>query len=48
MANPQETGLVLMGFSIAAFLGTNSERLPAATFFRVLLLCVVGAVRFMR
>lgn len=48
MSDPRMTGLILMGVSITAFLGTNSGTLPAVTFFPALLLFLIGAFKFMR
>ena len=48
MSDPRITGLALMGLAIAAFLGTTTEALPAATFFPALLLFGVGAIKFMK
>ena len=48
MSDPRMTGLILMGLSVGAFVGTNSGALPAVTFFPALLLFVIGAFKFMR
>lgn len=48
MSNPRMTGLMLMGVSIAAFLGTTSEQLPSETFFPALILFLIGAFKFLR
>jgi hypothetical protein len=42
------TGLLLMAISIAAFVGTTSDKLPPMTFFPALVLFGAGALKFMR
>ena len=48
MSDPRVTGLLLMSISIAAFIGTTSNRLPSITFFPALILFGAGAIKFMR
>lgn len=48
MSDSRTTGLMLMGISIAAFLGTTSNSLPSATFFPALALFALGAFKFMK
>ena len=48
MSDPRISGLILMGVSVAAFMGTTTEALPAITFFPALLLFCVGAFKFVR
>jgi hypothetical protein len=48
MSDPRFSGLLLMGVSIAAFLGTTTEALPPMTFFPALLLFCIGAFKFIR
>ena len=48
MSDPRISGLLLMGVSIAAFLGTTTEALPPMTFFPALLLFCIGAFKFIR
>ena len=48
MSDPRMSGLVLMGLSIACFLGTTTEALPPATFFPALAAFVLGAIKFMK
>lgn len=47
MSDPRTTGLLLMGVSIAAFLGTTSQALPALVFFPALMLFAIGAFKFL-
>ena len=48
MSDPRMSGLVLMGLSIACFLGTTTEALPPATFFPALAVFALGAIKFMK
>lgn len=48
MSDPRVSGLVLMGISIATFLGTTAQILPSISFFPALAVFVLGAVKFMR
>ncbi|MFK7896763.1 MAG: SHOCT domain-containing protein [Myxococcota bacterium] len=48
MSDPRVTGLMLMGLSIAAFMGTTSGNLPSVTFFPALVLFGLGAIKFLR
>jgi len=42
------SGLVLMGLSIACFVGTTTEMLPPVTFFPALAVFALGAIKFMK
>jgi len=48
MSDRRISGLVLMGLSIACFLGTTTEALPPATFFPALAVFALGAIKFMK
>ncbi len=48
MSDSRMSGVILMAIAIAAFLGTNSSRLPPETFFPALALFAAGAFKFMR
>ena len=48
MSDPRILGLTLMAISVAAFLGSTSEALPAETFFPAMLLFAIGAFKFLR
>jgi hypothetical protein len=48
MSDPRILGLTLMAISIAAFLGSTTEALPAETFFPAMLLFAIGAYKFLR
>ena len=48
MSDPRIAGLCLMAIALAAFVGTNSNLLPPATFFPALALFAAGAIKFMR
>ncbi len=48
MADPRVAGLMLMGVSIAAFMGTTRGDLPPLTFFPALMLFGLGAIKFLR
>lgn len=48
MSDPRVTGLMLMGISIAAFMGTTRGDLPSLTFFPALILFGLGAIKFLR
>jgi hypothetical protein len=48
MSDPRIKGLTLMAISIAAFVGTTSDRLPPITFFPALVLFAAGAMSFLR
>jgi len=48
MSDSRMSGVILMAIAIAAFLGTNSSRLPPETFFPALALFAAGAFKFVR
>lgn len=48
MSDPRPLGLLLIGLSILAFLGSTHELLPAATFFPALALFTIGAFQLVR
>lgn len=48
MSDSRIFGLVLMGISIATFLGTTAQVLPSVTFFPALLIFALGAIKFMK
>ena len=48
MSDPRIAGLMLMGVSIAALMGTTRGDLPSLTFFPALILLGLGAIKFLR
>ena len=48
MSDPRTPGLIMMALACAAFVGSSSEILPAATFFPALGLFLLGAIKFVK